>query len=331
LDKILLGHGSGGGMTHELISRHFAPAFQMEDLLDSAVLEGPRKGERLAFTTDSHVVSPLFFPGGNIGVLAVNGTVNDLAMVGARPLCLSAGFILEEGFCIDELRSIIASMAGAAREAGVRIAAGDTKVVERGKADGVFINTSGVGIVPEGVLLSPARIEPGDKIIMSGRSGNHGVAVMAERNGLSFDPPVLSDTAALNGLAEAVLPWGMRAMRDPTRGGVATALKELALQSGLSMTIEEELIPVAPGVRGACDLLGLDHLYVANEGVLLAVVRPDMAEYVETLMHGHPRGKYAAVIGHVEAEPGGVVILRTAIGGRRLLAMLEGGQMPRIC
>jgi hydrogenase expression/formation protein HypE len=319
-------------MMHELIGGHFAPAFGIEGVMDAAVLDGPGKG-RMAFSTDSYVVSPLFFPGGNIGELAVNGTVNDLSMVGARPLYLTAGFIIEEGFPFGDLEKIVHSMAGASRAAGLRIVAGDTKVVEKGKGDGIFINTSGVGVIPEGVALSPSKMEAGDKVIISGQSGNHGIAVMSERNGLSFDPPVLSDTAPLNGLVETLLekPESIRVMRDPTRGGIATTLKEFALDSGLCISVEEETIPVAPGVTGACELLGLDPLYVANEGIMLAVVQPNVAEYLVCEMQKHPTGRNAAVVGEVEASPEGTVLLRTVIGGRRLLEMLQGEQLPRIC
>jgi hydrogenase expression/formation protein HypE len=331
MDKILLGHGSGGRLMHELIREHLAPAFDIKSVADSAVLDMP-EGGRLALTTDSYVVSPLFFPGGNIGELAVNGTVNDLSMVGARPLYLTAGFIIEEGFPVAHLATIVSSMARAAREAGVSIAAGDTKVVERGKGDGIFINTAGVGVLPEGLSLSPGNIRPGDSIIVSGTIGEHGIAVMAERNGLSFDPPVVSDTAALNGLADAVLSGGgVRAMRDPTRGGVATTLKEFALESGLCLVIEESSLPVSSGVRGACELLGLDPLYVANEGIMLVMVRGDMSECVVEILREHPLGRGAARIGEVVDSPEGKVLLRTDIGGSRLIEMLEGEQLPRIC
>lgn len=318
---------------HELISRHLAPAFGMTSLLDAAVLDAPLGG-RLAVTTDSYVVTPLFFPGGNIGDLAVNGTVNDLAVSGARPLYMTAGLILEEGFPLADLEEIVASMARAASRAGVRVVAGDTKVVDRGKGDGVFINTSGVGLVPDGLDLAPSGIAPGDRVILSGPIGGHGVAVMAGRNGLSFDPPVLSDTAALNSLVEALLggaAGGLRAMRDPTRGGLATVLKEFALDSGLSMAIEEEAVPVEPGVRGACELLGLDPMYVANEGVLVAVAKPDVSEYLLKLMRGHPLGRRASVIGEVGEAPAGAVLLKTAVGGTRMVEMLQGEQLPRIC
>jgi len=338
VDKVLLGHGSGGRMMHELIERHFAPAFEMKSLLDAAVLEGPLSAGasgRLALTTDSYVVTPIFFPGGNIGDLAVNGTVNDLAVSGARPLYLTAGFILEEGFPLADLAAVVASMARAAAAAGVKVVAGDTKVVDRGKGDGVFINTAGVGVVPAGLELSPLRIRPGDRLLLSGPIGGHGVAVMAGRNGLSFDPPVESDTAALNGLAEAMLSaaagGGVRAMRDPTRGGLATILKEFAQDSGLSMKIWEEAVPVEPGVRGACELLGLDPLYVANEGVLVAVVKRDVSEYLLKAMRGHPLGRRASVIGEVGDGPAGSVLVKTAVGGTRMVEMLQGEQLPRIC
>jgi hydrogenase expression/formation protein HypE len=317
---------------HELIGRHFASAFEMESLMDAAVLGGLGSG-KVAFTTDSYVVSPLFFPGGSIGELSINGTVNDLAVMGARPLYLSAGFIIEEGFPVLDLQRIVASMAEAARGAGVKVVAGDTKVVDKGKGDGLFINTAGIGVVPEGVEFSPGNIRAGDRIIISGRIGSHGVAVMSERNGLTFDPPVLSDTAPLYGLVERMLikAEGIRVMRDPTRGGLATTLKEFALDSGLCMAIEESLIPESSGVRGACELLGLDTLYVANEGILVAVVSPDVSEYLLKLMREHPSGSHSALIGEVEASPGGTVLLRTEIGGRRIIEMLQGEQLPRIC
>jgi hydrogenase expression/formation protein HypE len=283
--------------------------------------------------TDSYVVSPLFFPGGDIGELAINGTVNDLSMVGARPLYITTGFIIEEGLPFDDLKKIVSSMAGASERAGVRIVAGDTKVVERGKGDGVFVNTAGVGVIPEGVELSPSRVRAGDSIVISGSVGNHGMAVMAERNGLSFDPPVLSDTAPLSSLVQDILarPDGICLMRDPTRGGLATTLNEFALETGLCLSVTEEAVPVVPGVRGACELLGLDPLYVANEGIMVALVRPDVAEYVIETMGKHPVGSAAAVIGAVQASPSGTVVLRTDIGGSRMLQMLQGEQLPRIC
>jgi hydrogenase expression/formation protein HypE len=279
------------------------------------------------------VVSPLFFPGGCIGDLAVNGTVNDLAVCGARPLALSAGFILEEGLALADLRRIVAAMAEAARTAGVPIVAGDTKVVERGKCDGCFVTTAGIGVVPEGRELSPRTIRPGDAVLVSGHTGSHGVAVMAERNGLSFEPPLTSDSAALNGLTEAMFATGaaIRAMRDPTRGGLATTLKEFALESGRRILVRETDIPVLPGVRGACDLLGLDPLSVANEGLLLAVVAGGDAERLLAAMRAHPRGRHAALIGEVGAHEDAKVLLQTAAAGTRILDMLAGEQLPRIC
>jgi len=320
-------------MMHELISSCFAPAFGIEGLGDAAVLDLKKKG-RLALSTDSYVVSPLFFPGGNIGELAVNGTVNDLAMAGAEPLYLTSGFIIEEGMPLSDLQRIIESMAQAAFNAGVKIVAGDTKVVDKGKGDGLFINTAGVGVIPEGVDLSPSHISEGDIIIISGDMGRHGMAVMSERSGLSFAPPVLSDTAALNGLTALMIKaagGSLRAMRDPTRGGVATTLKEFALESGLAMEMDEDELPVTPGVKGACDLLGLDPLFVANEGLLLAVVSGDVSEYILKEMRAHTLGAGARAIGRVMPGPEGKVLLRTSIGGTRLVDMLEGGQLPRIC
>src|SRR5574337_269999 len=272
MDRILLGHGSGGKLMHELIGKYFSPAFGIQGAGDSAVVNVPRN--RLAYTTDSYVVTPLFFPGGNIGDLSVNGTVNDLAVSGAEPLYLTVGFVIEEGFPISDLKTIIASMAAAAAKAGVRIVAGDTKVVNKGKADGMFINTSGIGVLGDEREIAASRIKPGDVVLISGEIGNHGVSVIAERNGLTFDPPIVSDTRALHGLVRAMYATGsdIRFMRDPTRGGLATTLKEAALESGLCVRIKERSLPVPPGVKGACSLLGLDPLFVANEGILIAVV-----------------------------------------------------------
>jgi hydrogenase expression/formation protein HypE len=303
MDKILLGHGSGGRLMHSLIREYIAPQFDMKMLADSAVLDGDIfLGGKLAFTTDSYVVSPLFFPGGNIGELAVNGTVNDLSMVGAKPLYLSVGFVIEEGFTMDSLRKILISMADAAKKANVKIVTGDTKVVDKGKGDGIFITTSGIGVVSGGVELGPDKIRPGDKIIISGTIGNHGVAVMSERNGLSFEPPVLSDTVSLVGLVDLI--------------------------------ISDSLLPVPDGVRGACEILGLDPLYIANEGILLAIVPADTANALVGTMRSHPHGAEAAVIGEVgEGDPkkNGMVLLKTAIGGTRIIDMLAGEQLPRIC
>jgi hydrogenase expression/formation protein HypE len=331
-ERVLLGHGSGGRMMHRLIRDVMAPAFSVSGYGDAALLAAAEPG-RLALTTDGYVVSPIFFPGGTIGELAVNGTVNDLAVSGARPLALSAGFILEEGLPLADLRRIVASMADAARAAGVAIVAGDTKVVERGKCDGCFITTSGVGVVPPGRELSAASIRPGDAVLISGHTGSHGVAVMAERNGLSFEPPLLSDTAALNGLTEAMFATGaaIRVMRDPTRGGLATTLKEFALESGRRLLVREADIPVLPGVGGACDLLGLDPLYVANEGILIAVAAAGDAAALVAAMRALPAGRAAAVIGEVGVEQDGKVVLQTAAAGTRLLDLLPGEQLPRIC
>jgi len=291
MDKILLGHGSGGKLMHALIEEYFSPAFGNSGAGDSAVVDVP--GTRLAFTTDSYVVSPLFFPGGNIGDLAVCGTVNDLSVAGAMPLYLTAGFIIEEGYPVADLKKIIVSMAAAAKQAGVTIVAGDTKVVNKGKADGVFINTSGIGSLEDGVSISPANIREGDTVIISGELGNHGVAILAERNGLTFEPPIKSDTRPLNSLVKAMYRASdkIRFMRDPTRGGLATTLKEAALESRLCIRIREQMLPVPPPVKGACSLLGLDPLYVANEGILVAVVDPGVAEIVVSAMRDHEHGK----------------------------------------
>lgn len=331
--RILLGHGSGGRLMHDLIRSRFGPRFGIESVSDSALLDIPR-GSRLAFTTDSYVVSPLFFPGGSIGDLAVNGTVNDLAVSGATPLYLAAGFVIEEGLMLSDLDRIIEDMARAAGEAGVRIVAGDTKVVERGKADGLFITTSGVGVVPNGVELAVDKIAPGDAVLVSGPIGSHGIAVMAKRSGLTFEPPLASDTASLGRLTEAMLggdAQSVRVMRDPTRGGLATTLKEFAEAAGCAIELWEGNVPVLPQVGGACELLGLDPLYVANEGILIAVVRADMAEYHIARMRETRQGRGATQIGVVKAAPSGAVTLRTILGGSRLLDMLQGEQLPRIC
>jgi hydrogenase expression/formation protein HypE len=332
MDRILLGHGSGGTMMHKLIKEHFAPKFDMKSLNDSAVLEGINQG-KFALTTDSYVVSPIFFPGGNIGELSVYGTVNDLSMVGAKPLYITVGFILEEGFPIDDLKKVLSSMSLAAEKADVKIVAGDTKVVNKGKGDGIFINTSGIGIIEHELDISPSRIKPMDKVIVSGPIGNHGISIMGERNGLTFEPPVLSDTAPLNGLVRDMMNATneIHAMRDPTRGGLATTLKEFATDSGYCIVIEEELIPVPLGVKGACELLGLDPLYVANEGILVAIVSPDVTEAIVNAMRNHPLGKQTRVIGEVHEAPASMVLLKTRIGGTRIVEMLSGDQLPRIC
>ena len=288
---------------------------------------------RLAFTTDSFVVRPLFFPGGNIGQLAVHGTINDLAVGGATPRFLSAAFILEEGFPIDDLRRIVASMRDACREADVLLVTGDTKVVDRGSADGLFITTAGIGLVPAGRRLSISSARPGDRIIVSGTIGDHGIAIMSVREGIEFETVLESDTAPLGDLTRAMLEGcpAIRAMRDPTRGGVSSSLNELAAASRVGVRLEESALPIRAEVRGACELLGLDPLYVANEGKLLAVVPPDDAEHVLGVMRSHPLGRNAAVIGEVVADHPGMVVMRSMIGGERVVAMLAGEQLPRIC
>jgi hydrogenase expression/formation protein HypE len=332
MDRILLGHGSGGTMMHQLIKEHFAPRFEMTSLNDSAVVEGINHG-KIALTTDSYVVSPIFFPGGNIGELSVYGTVNDLSMVGAMPLYITVGFILEEGFPIDDLKKILASMAAAAEKADVKIVAGDTKVVNKGKGDGIFINTAGIGVIKNETDISPSKIKPGDKVIVSGAIGNHGISIIGERNGLTFEPPILSDTAPLNTLVRDMLnaTGKIHVMRDPTRGGLATTLKEFATDSGYCIVIEEDSIPVPPGVRGACQLLGLDPLYVANEGILVAISSPDVVDSLIKVMRKNPLGKETKLIGEVQEEPSGMVLLKTSIGGTRIIEMLSGDQLPRIC
>ena len=333
-DLVLLGHGSGGKLSADLIRNLFLPLFgnpTLDRLEDQAVL--PVGGVRLAFTTDSFVVKPLFFPGGDIGSLAVHGTVNDLAMGGAMPLALSAAFIIEEGLPMETLARIAESMARAAREAGVEIVTGDTKVVERGKGDGVFINTTGIGLVRGGVELSASAARPGDVVLVSGYLGDHGIAIMAQREGLEFDCPVASDSAALHTLVAAMLDasTGIRALRDPTRGGLASTLNEIAGQSRAGIALDERAIPVREAVRGACELLGLDPLYVANEGKLVAIVAPEAAGAVLAAMREHPLGRDAARIGTVTQSNAGLVTLRTLLGVTRVVDMLSGDQLPRIC
>ena len=333
-DRVLLGHGSGGKMTAELIARYFLPAFQnayLDRLDDQAVLSVG--GERLAFTTDAYVVTPLFFPGGDIGTLAVNGTVNDLAMAGARPLYLSGAFILEEGFPLADLRRIADSMGKAATAAGVSLVTGDTKVVDRGKADGCFITTTGLGIVRHGGVISASRARPGDLVILSGPIAEHGMTIMAARADLELDAPIASDTAPLHELVLDMIDTGgeIHCLRDPTRGGVATALNEIAQQSRVGMVLDEEAIPVREPVRGVCELLGIDPLYVANEGKLLAVVAPWHADRVLARMRGRAEARDARIIGQVVADPDGLVVLKTRIGGHRIVDMLQGDQLPRIC
>ncbi len=333
-DRILLGHGSGGRLSHELMRKVFLPALDnpvLARLDDQAVVDV--EGLRLAFTTDSFVVQPLFFPGGDIGSLAVHGTTNDLAMGGAQPLCLSAAFILEEGLEVETLWRVVQSMRQAAAEVGVDVVTGDTKVVERGSADGLFINTSGIGLVPDGVHLSADGARPGDRIVLSGSIGEHGMAVLAQREGLGFEGPVESDSAPLHTLVAAMLqtPQAVHCLRDPTRGGVASALNEMAQSSGVGMTIDERAIPMREAIKGACELLGLDPLYVANEGKLVAIVDTAATEKVVAAMRQHPLGRQAQVIGTVQASSPGVVKMRTSIGTTRIVDMLAGDQLPRIC
>jgi len=333
--RVQLAHGSGGRMMNELIRKLFLEAFddptlnKMEDCATLVV-----EGKRLTFSTDSYVVDPIFFPGGNIGELAVNGTVNDLSMAGARPLYLSVGFILEEGFSMQELHTIVDSMQAAARRAGVAIVTGDTKVVDKGKADKIFINTSGVGVIEHEFVISPERIETGDCVLLSGTIGDHGIAVFSQREGLSFESPIESDTAALNGLVGAIVEAGgdrVRALRDPTRGGLAATLNEFAEQVGVTIEIDENRIPLQPAVMGACELLGLDPLYVANEGKLTAVVAPEIADVVLKRMREHPLGRNAALIGKVASNRRALVSMRTRIGGVRIVDLPVGEQLPRIC
>ncbi|MEV6815358.1 hydrogenase expression/formation protein HypE [Micromonospora sp. NPDC051296] len=332
--RITLAHGAGGKATHSLVEGLFVEAFRnptLEALDDAAVLSVGTG--RLAFTTDSYVVSPLFFPGGDIGDLAVNGTVNDLAVSGARPLWLSAGFILEEGFPVADLRRITASMAAAAARAGVQVVTGDTKVVQRGKADGCYINTAGVGVLERPVSLGTGRIRPGDAVVVSGPIGDHGVTIMLARGELDIAADLASDTAALPALVDALLDAapGVRLLRDATRGGVATILNEVAQAAQLAVVVDESAVPVRPAVTGACELLGIDPLYVACEGRLVAVVDGTQAEAAVAALRGHPLGDGAAIVGRVAADPPGMVLLRTAFGGTRVVDMLVGDPLPRIC
>jgi len=331
---VQLAHGGGGRMTQMLLDRVFRPAFsneQLERQHDGALLDDAALGGgRLAFTTDSFVVRPLFFPGGNIGSLAVHGTLNDLAMCGARPLALSAGFILEEGFPMEDLWRIATSMREAA--GAVPIATGDTKVVDRGKGDGVYVNTTGIGVVRDGVAIDPRAPRPGDKVLLSGEIATHGIAILSVREGLEFETEVETDSAWLGPLVDAVLDAArVRVLRDPTRGGVASTLHEIAKSAGVGIRLEERAIPVRADVRGACEILGLDPLYVANEGKCLAIVPADDADRALAAMRGSPLGRDAAVIGEVVADPGATVRLKSRIGGERIVDLMSGEQLPRIC
>ena len=333
-DRVLLGHGSGGKMTADLIARYFLPAFRnsyLERLDDQAVFNVA--GERLAFTTDAHVVTPLFFPGGDIGMLAVNGTVNDLAMAGARPLYLSAAFILEEGFPLGQLGRIVESMSVAAKRAGVLLVTGDTKVVDRGKADGCFVTTSGVGMVAHRQEITAGGARSGDLVILSGAIAEHGITIMAARADLEIESSIESDSAPLHELVLDMLEVGgqIHCLRDPTRGGVATALNEIARQSSVGIVLEEEAILVKEPARGICELLGLDPLYVANEGKLLAVVAPESADKILAAMRRRAEGRDARIIGEVVDDSDRLVVLKTRVRGRRIVDMLQGDQLPRIC
>ena len=333
-DTILLDHGSGGKVSHAMFSDLILPLFDSPELArqdDGAVLDVP-KG-RLAFSTDSYVVDPIFFPGGNIGDLAVNGTVNDISMCGAVPLYISVGLIIEEGLPVRDLKTILETMAGAAKKAGVRIVTGDTKVVPRGKADKIFINTSGVGVIPDGVDVSGDKAVAGDQIIVSGTIADHGITVLSEREGLKFDSDVKTDSAPLNHMVKAILDSGCRVhvLRDPTRGGLGTTLNEIAAQSGVGIRLYEEKLPVRGPVQGTCELLGFDPLYIANEGKLIAIVPESDADKVLETIRGNEFGKEAVIVGEVTDREPGRVILETLIGGTRVVDMLAGEQLPRIC
>jgi hydrogenase expression/formation protein HypE len=333
-DRILLAHGSGGELSHELVASIFAKTFDnpvLHPLDDSAVISVA--GARWAFTTDSYVVTPIFFPGGDIGKLAVCGTVNDLSMSGAQPLFLSTGFIIEEGFSISDLKKIVGSMQKTASEAGVQIATGDTKVVNRGGADGIFINTAGIGLIPPGIMISGSNARPGDQVLLSGPIGDHGVAILSAREGLQFSTALESDCAPLNGLVAKMIAASpeIRCLRDPTRGGLASTLNELARQSGVGIWVEERRIPVKEEVRGACELLGFEPWNLANEGKLVAMVSAEAAEAILNAMRAHPLGRDAVRIGEVRKEPPGKVLLRTSIGSTRILDMMVGEPLPRIC
>jgi len=342
-DTIVLGHGSGGQLSADLMRSIFLPAFHnpvLARLDDQAIVYV--NGVQMAMTTDSFVVKPLFFPGGDIGSLAVHGTVNDLAMGGAKPLFLSVAFILEEGLSMDVLRRVVQSLRAAAEKAGVAIVTGDTKVVEKGSGDQLFINTTGIGLVPAGLELSANRARPGDKVLLSGSIAEHGIAILAQREGLEFECPVESDSAALHELVTAMLAAAspatispaanaIRCLRDPTRGGVSSTLNEIAAQSRVAIRLEESSIPVREEVRGACEMLGLDPLYVANEGKLIAIVAPEAADTVLAAMRRDPLGKNAALIGTVIESPSPIVTIRTPLGTTRCVDMLAGDQLPRIC
>ena len=332
---VTLAHGGGGRMSKALVDRVFLPAFRNDALAalhDGAIL--PARRGRLAFTTDCYVVRPIFFPGGEIGSLAVHGTVNDLAMCGAKPVALSVGFLLEEGFPLADLDRVVASMRDAAAAVGVPIVTGDTKVVDRGKGDGIYVNTTGIGEVPDGVDIAPTRARPGDRILLSGSIALHGIAILSVREGLAFSTTIESDSAALHGLVADVLAAGgsgVHVLRDPTRGGVSSATNEIAEAARVGMLLDERAIPIREEVRGACEILGLDPLYVANEGKAIAIVAPEAAAAVLAAMRAHPLGREAADVGEVTAGPAGRVTMRSRVGGMRIVDMMSGEQLPRIC
>lgn len=331
---VLLAHGGGGKLTQQLIEKMFVPEFRNEFLSrlhDGAVLTV--NGATLAFSTDSYVIKPIFFPGGDIGELAVNGTINDLAMCGARPLFLSVALILEEGFPMEDLWRVVQSLRKAAEKAGVVVCTGDTKVVDRGKGDQIFINTSGVGLMRENVEINPARAAAGDKVILSGDIAVHGIAIMSVREGLEFETQIKSDTAPLHGLVEDMFnaSHNIHVLRDPTRGGLASALNEIAKSAHAGILIEEECVPIAEEVEGACEILGLDPLYVANEGKLVAIVPASDSAAVLSAMKNHPLGRNAAIIGEVTKDHPGTVVMKSKVGGTRVVDMLSGEQLPRIC
>ncbi len=333
-DTVLLGHGSGGKLSGELLHDIFLPAFRNSELSrlnDQAIVS--INGSRIAVTTDSFVVKPLFFPGGDIGSLAVHGTVNDLATGGAQPLFLTVAFIIEEGLAMDVLRRVVNSLQRAAADAGVQVIAGDTKVVEKGKGDGLFINTTGIGLVPQDVELSADRARPGDVVLLSGPIGDHGIAILAQREGLEFESTIESDSAALHTLTSEMLKASkaIRCMRDPTRGGLSSALNEIAAQAQVGIELQESAILVREEVQGACEMLGLDPLYVANEGKLIAIVEAAVADDVVAAMRHHPLGQQAQIIGKVIAKNAGLVTMRTSLGTTRIVDMLAGDQLPRIC
>lgn len=337
-EQIVMGHGSGGKMSHDLIARMFLPPFDNPALRagNDAGLVGPESGyAQLAISTDAHVVWPLFFPGGDIGRLAICGTVNDVAMLGATPLYITAGFILEEGLDLAILEKVVASMRAAAAEAGVQIIAGDTKVVQKGKADGMYITTAGVGLVPPGVNIGGSRAQPGDVVLLSGPVGDHGIAVLGARGELGFEAEIQSDVAPLNGLVAALLAAGdlagIHVLRDPTRGGLATSLNEIARQSQVGILLAESSIPVRPAVAAACEMLGFDPLYIANEGKMIAIVARDQSERLLAAMRNTRYGEEAVVIGEVQAGPPGRVLLKTRLGSTRVVDVLAGEMLPRIC